>query len=274
MGNYINETTVALLTTYAMRLAGLIVLLLIAWIIAGWTRRATQRGLERAQMDPTLRKFFANLARYTVLVIAVLACLGIFGVQTTSFAALIAAAGLAIGLAFQGTLSNFAAGAMLLTFRPFKAGDLVSVAGHLGIVDEIELFTTAIDTLDNRRLIVPNSAIFGSTIENLTYHDVRRVDVEVGTEYRADLDKVRRVLEKVVEDEPSRVPERNSHVLLAELGESSINWQLRVWARTDQYWDVRQRVTRSAKYALDQAGISIPFPQRDVHFDPEFVERK
>ncbi|MCP5110402.1 MAG: mechanosensitive ion channel, partial [bacterium] len=160
------------------------------------------------------------------------------------------------------------------TFRPFKVEDLVSVAGHLGVVNEIELFTTAIDTLDNRRVIVPNSAIFGSTIENLTYHDVRRVDVAVGTEYPADLDRVRGVLEKVVEDEPSRVPDRDSFVFLAELGDSSINWQLRVWCKTEEYWDVWQRVTRTAKYSLDEAGIGIPFPQTDVHFDPEFIARK
>jgi len=274
MEAYLNEATIALLTTYAIRLVGVIVLLFVAWIVAGWLRRITQRGLERANLDMTLQKFFANLVRYIVLIVAILACLGIFGVETTSFAALIAAAGLAVGLAFQGTLSNFSSGVMLLTFRPFKVGDLVNLAGQLGVVNEIDLFTTAIDTLDNRRVIIPNSAIFGSTIENLTYHDLRRVDVSVGTEYRADLDRVREVLEKVVENEPSRVSDQKSFVFLAALGESSIDWQLRVWCKTAEYWDVWQRLTRAAKYALDEAGIGIPFPQRDVHFDPEFVGRQ
>jgi len=274
MEAYLNEATIALLTTYAIRLVGVIVLLIVAWIVAGWLRRLTRSGLQRANLDVTLQKFFANFVRYVVLVVAILACLGIFGVETTSFAALIAAAGLAVGLAFQGSLSNFSSGVMLLTFRPFKVGDLVNVADQLGIVNEIDLFTTAIDTLDNRRVIIPNSAIFGTTIENLTHHNLRRVDVSVGTEYRADLDRVRSVLEKVIENEPSRVPDRNSFVFLAELGESSINWQLRVWCKTEEYWDVWQRVTRAAKYALDEAGIGIPFPQRDVHFDPEFVARQ
>lgn len=270
MDAYLNETTIALLTTYAIRLAGVLVLLFVAWLVAGWVRRMTRRALERAQFDSTLTRFFANLARYVILIIAVLACLGIFGVETTSFAALLAAGGLAVGLAFQGTLSNFAAGVMLLTFRPFKVGDYVSVAGQAGSVQEIELFTTILDTPDNRRIIVPNSAIFGSTIENFTFHDVRRVDVSVGTDYGADLDHVREVLEKVVADEPARLQDRASQVFLAELGGSSINWTLRVWCRREDYWDAFQRLTHDVKQALDQAGIGIPFPQMDIHFDPDF----
>lgn len=274
MEQYLNETTIAMITSYATRVAGVIILLFVAWMIAGWTRRITMKSLGKANFDPTLTKFFSNFARYTVLILATLACLGIFDVQIIGFAALIGAAGLAVGLAFQGTLSNFAAGVMLLTFRPFKVGDLVNIAGNLGVIDEIELFTTALDTLDNRRIIVPNSAIFGSTIENVTYHDTRRVDVNVGTEYPADIDSVRRVLEKVVEDEPGRLPDKASMVFLAELGESSINWQLRIWCRTEDYWDVWQRVTRTAKYALDEANIGIPFPQMDIHFDQGILESR
>jgi small conductance mechanosensitive channel len=205
MEKYLNETMIAMITSYATRVAGVLILLFVAWMIAGWIRKITNRGLTKAKFDATLTKFFSNFASYTVLILAVLACLGIFDVQIIGFAALIGAAGLAVGLAFQGTLSNLAAGVMLLTFRPFKVGDLVNIAGNLGIVNEIELFTTALDTLDNRRIIVPNSVIFGSTNENLTYHDVRRVDVSVGTEYPADIDSVRRVLEKAVEDDPGRL---------------------------------------------------------------------
>ena len=258
---------VTLITSYAFRIVGVLVLLFAAWMVAGWTGRVTAKSLAKAQFDETLSKFFSNLARYTVLVLAVLACLGVFGVQTTSFAAVLAAAGFAIGLAFQGTLSNFSAGVMLLTFRPFKIGDVINAAGQVGKVMEIDLFTTILDTPDNRRLIIPNSSIFGGTIENITYHDTRRVDVSVGTEYSADLDQTRRVLEEVAKSEPGRLPDQEPQIYLLELGDSSISWVVRVWTKASDYWGVREKLTRNIKVALDQAKIGIPFPQMDVHVD-------
>ncbi len=168
-----------------------LVVLVVAWLLSMWVRRLIHAALTRAKFDATLTKFFAQAARWAILVAAVLIAMRIFGIEATSFAALIAAMGLAIGLAFQGTLSNFAAGVMLLTFRPFKVGDVVEVAGELGIIDEIELFFTQMDTFDNRRVILPNSQIFGNTIENLSHHQVRRADFNVGTAYGADLDQAR-----------------------------------------------------------------------------------
>ena len=173
---------------------GALVMLIGAFIVAGWVKKITFKALEKASVEITLTKFFANFARYVVLIVAVVAILGYFGVETASFAAVLAAAGFAIGLAFQGTLSNFSAGVMLLVFRPFKVGDVVTVSGVTGEVEEIELFTTQMNTLDNRRLIVPNGSIFGSTIENITFHDKRRVDVSVGTDYGADLKRTVRFL--------------------------------------------------------------------------------
>ncbi|MBW2263417.1 MAG: mechanosensitive ion channel family protein, partial [Deltaproteobacteria bacterium] len=184
-----------------------------------------------------------------------------------SFAALIAAAGLAVGLAFQGTLSNFAAGVMLLVFRPFKVGDLVTTAGNLGIVQEIELFTTELSTLDNRKIVVPNGSIFGSVIENLTHNDTRRVDVPVGVEYSADVDETRKVLEAMIPSIPAVLEDPAPQVFLAELGASSVDWQVRVWCKTEDYWDVYQATIRAAKMALDEAKLGIPFPQMDVHLD-------
>jgi len=260
-----SEALLALFSLYIPRLVGVLLLLVAGWIVAGWTRRATLKATERGGLDPTLRLFFSNMARYVVLVVAILAALGIFGVETTSFAALLAASGLAIGLAFQGSLSNFAAGVMLLTFRPFKVGDFIHAAGTAGTVDEIELFTTQLNTPDNRRIIVPNSAIFGSTIENISHHANRRVDVSVGTEYSADLDRTRRVLEQVVEQETAKLGDKSHQVYLLELGDSSVHWVLRVWVQAPDYWAVRERLTRAVKYALDEAKIGIPFPQMDVH---------
>jgi len=251
---------------YAVNVVGVLVLVFVGWIVAGWTRRVTRRGLERAGVDATLTKFFGNLARYVVLIVVVLAALERFGVQTTSFAAVLAAAGFAIGLALQGTLSNFSAGVMLLTFRPFKVGDVVSVAGVTGKVNEIELFTTTLDTPDNRRLIVPNSTVFGSTIENITYHPIRRVDVVVGTDYGADLARARAVLEETARAHHA-VDEQTPAVVLTGLGESSIDWQVRVWCKTEDYFAVKDALTHAVKDALDAAGIGIPFPQRDVHID-------
>lgn len=168
---------------YAPRVVGAIIFLFLASIAAGWAKRLVDRALTNARFDPTLSLFFASMARWGILVMALLACLGIFGIQTTSFAAVIGGAALAIGLAFQGTLANVASGVMLLVFRPFGVGDMVSAGGVTGKVAEIQLFTTAFDTSDNRRIIVPNSLIFGSTIENVTYHDRRRVSIDVGADY-------------------------------------------------------------------------------------------
>lgn len=262
-----------MLTSYAVQAVGVILLLIVAWAVAGWSRRATANALAKSQLDLTLQKFFSNFVRYIVLAAAVLACLGIFGIQTTSFAALIGAGGIAIGLAFQGSLSNFAAGVMLLTFRPFKSGDYIIAGGTAGSVDEIDLFTTQLNTPDNRRIVVPNSAIFGSNIENVSHHATRRVDVNVGTDYSADLDQTRKVLEGVVAGEDAKLPDGNHQVYLLELGDSSIAWVLRVWVNSPDYWAVRERLTRNTKYALDEAGIGIPFPQMDLHVDGELASK-
>ena len=265
LSDWLSPEMVSQITDYGVRVIGVLLLLMVARIVAGWVSRLVIAGLQRAKFDLTLTKFFGNLARYAILVLAVLACLGVFGVETTSFAAVIAAAGFAIGLAFQGTLSNFSSGVMLLTFRPFELRDYIVAAGQEGAVDEIGLFTTTLHTLDNRKIIVPNSEIAGGAIENYTGLPLRRVDVNVGVEYSADLRKTREVLEAVVQADPQREDGETSYAYLLDLGDSSVNWQLRVWAHPDNYWDVRERVTQAAKEALDNAGIGIPFPQMDVH---------
>ena len=263
------DTLTELGTTWGVRILGVLVALLIAKMIASWAKRSIQRTLEKRNFDPTLTRFFANMARYGILIGAVIGCLGVFGIETASFAAVIAAGGLAVGLAFQGTLSNFAAGVMLIVFRPFKVGDVISVAGLVGAVDELELFTTELTTPDNRRLIVPNSAIFGATIENITHHSTRRVDVPVGTDYSADVDETRKVLEAMAKDIEGGLKDPAPQIFLSGLGGSSVDWQVRVWCNTADYWDVLQRTIRDTKAALDAANIGIPFPQTDIHFDAD-----
>ena len=265
--NQLSEALVQLVMTWGLRVVGVLVAIFLAFIIGGSVRRAMLRSFEKSGFDATLGRFFSNMARYAILVATALGCLGVFGIETASFAAVIAAGGLAIGLAFQGTLSNFAAGVMLLVFRPFKVGDVINAAGVLGAVKEIELFTVELTTPDNRRLIVPNSVIFGGTIENITHFPERRVDIAVGTSYDEDLNRTRQVLEECIAKVPGGLQEPTPQVFLGELGASSIDWQLRLWCKTEDFWDVRQALVLACKAALDDAKIGIPYPQMDVHLD-------
>ncbi|MEL7360874.1 MAG: mechanosensitive ion channel domain-containing protein [Bacteroidota bacterium] len=249
------------------KVAGVIVFLLLALWIGGALKSYTIRRLTASEFDPALTKFFGGMVRISIIALALIACLGVFGIETTSFAAILAGAGLAIGLAFQGTLSNFSAGVMLLTFRPFTVGDVVNAAGVVGKVDEIGLFVTTMDTVDNRRIIVPNGSLFGATIENITYHATRRTDVAVGTDYSADLDATRTVLEGVFAKVDGILLEPAPQVYLDSLGDSSINWSVRAWCKAGDFWGVKEKLTRQVKMDLDAAGIGIPFPQMDVHLD-------
>lgn len=259
------EAWIAVATPYVLNVIGALVLFVAARIIAGWIGRTVRRVLEARNFDSTLTRFFSAVARTMVLLAAILGILGMFGVETTTFAAVIGAAGLAIGLAFQGTLGSFASGVLLLTFRPFKVGDYVELAGTSGVVDEIGLFTTTLLTPDNKLVIIPNSGVTGNTITNYSAMPQRRVDVAVGTDYGADLDRTRQVLEAVVAKIPHRIEAPASQVVMTGLGASSIDWAIRVWTNTPNYWSVHEAIVRDTKKALDEAGIGIPFPQMDVH---------
>ena len=272
MEEQLNGLGLELARQYLPSALGVIVLLILANVVSKWTGRMVVRSLTRSDFDATLTRFFGNSARHMVLIIAIIACLGIFGVETASFAALIAAAGFAIGLAFQGSLSNFAAGVMLLVFRPFKVDDVVNVAGVVGKVVEIGLFTTSVNTPDNRRIILPNGSIFGSTIENITFHGQRRVDVAVGVDYTADIDHTREVLQGALAKIEGMLDNPEPAVALVALGASSVDWVVRVWAETPDFFAVKESATRAVKYALDEAGIGIPFPQMDVHLDGALQE--
>lgn len=261
------EGWIGVATPYVLKALGALFLLIGGRMVAGWVGKSIRLVLESRKFDVTLTKFFSAVARTMVLLAAILGVLGMFGVETTSFAAVIGAAGLAVGLAFQGTLGSFASGVLLLTFRPFSVGDYVELAGTSGTVDEIELFTTTLLTPDNKKIIIPNSSVTGATIINYNAMPTRRVDVGVGTDYGADLDRTRKVLEAVVAGIDKRLPDPDSAVFLKELGDSSINWQIRVWADSADYWDVHQSIVRDVKTALDAEGIGIPFPQMDVHLD-------
>ncbi len=256
-----------LLISYGVRVLGALIALWLSFRVANWFSRKLVSSLRAKNFDETLAIFFGGILRYIILIAAIIACLGLFGIETTSFAAILGAAGLAIGLAFQGTLANFASGVMIMTFRPFSVGDYVKLGSYEGIVKEIGLFVCALDTLDNRRVIVPNATATGGVIENYTSNPLRRVDIDVGVAYDADLKRARQVLEAAAASVPNRDPSRGHQVFLAGLGASSVDFQVRVWTHPDHYWDVWDKTTEIVKSALDEAKISIPFPQMDVHLD-------
>lgn len=257
---------------WGMKILGALVGLFAAWIIAGALGRTVRRAGEKRNLDATLVRFFASLVRNLVLVAAVVAILGVFGIETSSFAAIIGAAGLAVGLAFQGTLGSFAAGVMLLVFRPFKIGDVVEAAGVVGSVEEIELFTTTIKTVDNQKLIVPNSKIAGDTIRNAVAYDKRRVDIDVGCDYGANIDDCRAALEESVELIDKALSDPPAQIFLKGLGGSSVDWQVRVWCKTEDYWDVYQATIRAIHIKLGEKGIGIPYPTVDVNFSDDVVK--
>ena len=260
------DQAVALGTEYGLDVIGAIVILIIGLIVAGWVGRAVRGALGRVKrVDSMLRGFFASLAKYFVIAITVIAVLERFGVETTSFVAILGAAGLAIGLALQGTLSNVAAGVMLLLFRPFKVGDYVEVAGLAGTVADVSLFTTELTTPDNVQIVTPNSDIWGSPIKNFSHHETRRVQLVVGIGYGDNMDKAMDILKDVIKADERIHSDPEPFVAVSNLGASSVDITIRVWCDAANFWPVSFALPKAVKEAFDKNGVSIPFPQRDVH---------
>lgn len=258
------EMYLGLALEYGGKAIGFIAIIWIAGIIARMVSRGISTGLQKSKVDLTLSLAIGNLARWGILIAAVVTALGVFGIPTASFAAILAAAGFAVGMALQGSLSNFASGVLLLIFAPFKVGDYVTVAGQSGTVQSIDLFTTAINTVDNKRIVVPNSSIFGNVIENYSFNDFRRVDVAVGVSYDADIDKTRAVLNDVVKS-VNGLLDKDHAVVLTNLGDSSVDWAIRCYCKTSDYWPVHQQIVEQTKKQLDKAGIGIPYPHQEVY---------
>lgn len=262
------ETVTALVSSWGLRVVGAIAVLVIGRIVAGSIRRALRRGLGRSNMDATLVPFVTSLVYYLVLAFVGIAVLGIFGIPTASFVAVLGAAGLAVGLALQGTLSNFAAGVMLLIFRPIRVGDFVEVGGTLGAVKEISIFSTTLASPDNVKITVPNSQIYGQTIKNFSGYDTRRVDMVFGVAYGDDIDLAMRTIRDIVSADPRVLPDPPVQIAVGELGASSVDLVVRPWCSGDDYWGLRFDLTHRVKVGLEAAGCSIPFPQQDVHVFP------
>lgn len=261
------EYLMGLFEKYGVNAVAALLIALAALVVSGWAARAIERSARKVKLDATLAKFFGKAGRWAVLALAGVFILNKFGVETSSFAVLIGSVGLAVGLAFQGTLSNVAAGIMLLIFRPFKVGDYIVVGSEEGVVEEIDLFTTGLNTLDNRYIITPNGKVFGEVIKNYSHNPTRRVDVAVGVAYAADMKETRRILLEAAEGVKKTLkdaPEMACAVYLVDLGASSLNWSVRVWCRQEEYWGARERLTEACKAALDAHNIVIPFPQMDL----------
>jgi small conductance mechanosensitive channel len=251
--------------TYGIRVVGAILILIVGRVVAGALRKGTLRAMEKGNADKTLSLFFGRLVFIAIMVFAVLAALAKFGVQTASFVAVLGAAGFAVGFALQGSLSNFAAGVMLLVFRPFKVGDFVDVGGAAGTVKEIALFTTTLATPDNVKIIVGNSGVFGSTIKNFSAYDTRRCDMLIGIGYGSDIQKAIEVMEGLIKADSRVLGDPAHQIAVSELADSSVNFVVRMWVKKEDYWGVKFDMTRAVKEAFDNNGIEIPFPQRVVH---------
>lgn len=260
------EQIYAVLVSYGLNVLGALAIIIIGFMAAGWARRSLERALSRSgRVDATLVRFFGSLLRYAIIAFVIIAALQQFGVQATSLVAVFGAAGLAIGLALQGTLSNVAAGVMLLMFRPFKIGDFISAGGQTGTVKEIGLFTTEMATGDNVKIIVPNGQIWGSAIQNFSANPTRRVDLMMGIDYGDNIDTAMATINRVIGEEARALKDPESVVAVAELADSSVNIVVRVWVNAADYWGVRWDITKKLKEQLEADGISIPYPQQVVH---------
>lgn len=250
---------------YGLKLIAAVAIFIIGRLAAKTARTLVTRVLEKARVDPTLSSFVTSLTYVAILVFVVIAALGQLGVQTASFVAVLAAAGLAVGLALQGSLSNFAAGVLMIIFKPFKIGDFIEAGGADGVVEQIGIFTTELKTADNKRVIVPNSKAIGDCIINYSTNAERRVDLVASVGYLEDIDKVRCVLEQILAADPRILKDPAPTIGVLKLAESSVDFAVRPWVKNGDYWDVFFALQEQIKKQFDAQGIVIPFPQQDVH---------
>jgi len=256
-----------LITHYAMNILFAIATLIIGFIVARIIAGGFAKVLTKRKLDSTIVDFVSNMVRYAIVAFVVVAALGRIGVETTSFVAIIGAAGLAVGLALQGSLSNFASGVLIIALRPFKAGEYIEAAGTAGVVESVQIFSTTLTTADNKYVVVPNSSILSGNIVNYSRKATRRIDLVIGVSYSADLAKTKAVLEAVLAANEKVLATPEAQVAVAELADSSVNLVVRPWVNGGDYWAVRFELMEAIKNGLDEAGIEIPFPQMDIHTD-------
>lgn len=254
-----------LFTAFGFKIIAAVVILVVGRWVAIFLRNVAQKLMTKSSVDHTLVAFVGHLTYIALLVFVIIAALGQLGIQTTSFIAVLGAAGLAVGLALQGSLSNFAAGVLMIIFRPFKVGDFIEGAGVAGTVEEIQIFTTQLKTPDNKTIIIPNAKITGDNITNYSTKGTRRVDLVFGIGYNDDIDKAKKIIADVITKDERILKDPAPSIAVAELADSSVNFVVRPWVNAADYWNVHCDTTENIKKHFDAEGISIPFPQRDIH---------
>ncbi|MGS2762115.1 mechanosensitive ion channel family protein [Sinomicrobium sp. M5D2P9] len=264
MEEYFNET-LTMIVTYAPKVLGAIVTLIIGFWLARVLANYVRRQLEKRNADPSLTPFLTSMVLILVKALVLLSAASMFGLEVTSFVAIFGALAFAVGMALQGNLSHMAAGILILFFKPFRVGDFIVTQGYSGTVKEIQIFTTILTTLDNRVIIIPNGAITSGPLENLTANPVRKVPMTFGIGYPDDIDKAREVIKRVADECPYIDHEKPVDILISELADSSVNFAVRPWCKTEDYWNVHFYMQENVKKAFDKEGVGIPFPQRDIH---------
>lgn len=250
---------------FGIKLVVALVIFIIGRFVAGMVQKGLRKLMQAQQVDKILESFVCNLAYWTVMIFVIIAAINQVGIQTTSLIAVMGAAGLAVGLALQGSLSNFAAGVLIVIFRPYRVGDFVEAAGIAGVVEQVQMLTTVMKTGDNKQIVVPNAQIMDSIITNYSANDTRRVDMTIGVSYDDDLDKVRTTLQALIDADERILKDPACTIAVAELADSSVNFAVRPWVRTADYWGVQFDLTEAIKKRFDKEGISFPYPQQDVH---------
>ncbi len=262
--NY-SQKLIDLAIQYGPKLLLTIVVLIVGLWIVKLLVKATNKAMERSGVEASLRKFLSTLFRVLLKVLLLISVATMLGIETTSFVAILGAAGLAVGLALQGGLANFAGGVLILIFKPFKVGDFIDAQGHAGVVSEITVFTTVLKTPDNKTIIIPNGALSNGSMVNYSTEEKRRVDMVFGIGYGDDISKAKQILRRIVDEDERVLKDPAPQIVVAELADSSVNFNFRVWCTGADYWDIFFDMNEKVKLEFDKEGISIPFPQRDVH---------
>lgn len=258
-----------LVMIYGMKIVMAVVVFVVGKVIAAWVAKTLAKGMALKGIDSAVAAFVKNIAFCVMYAVVIIAALGQLGVQTAAFVAVVGAAGLAVGLALQGSLANFAAGVLLILFRPFKAGDYVEAGGTAGVIRDISIFQTTMLTPCNKTVIVPNGAIMGNNITNYSTQSERRLDLVIGVSYSSNLELVKQELMNVVQADERVLKDKDVTIGVAELANSSINLVCRPWVKTSDYWPLKFDLLENIKKRFDEVGIEIPFPQMDVHLQKE-----
>ena len=259
------ESVQEIIMYYGPKLIGAIITLIIGWWIIKIIQKALRKTFEKRQMEPSLRGFLNSMIGILLKILLLVSVVGMMGVQMTSFIAILGAAGLAVGMALSGTLQNFAGGVMILLFKPFKVGDFIQAQGHMGSVNEIQIFNTILKTPDNKTIIIPNGGLSTSSMVNFSTEPRRRVDFTFGIAYGDDVDKAKDVLMRLINEDSRILQDPAPFVAVKELADSSVNLVVRVWAEAADYWGIFFGLTENVYKSFDKEGLNIPFPQMDVH---------